>query len=97
VKRDKPEKGPEGVAKDQDPFMKQEWADAIKAGKAEMASSGFEIAGRLTETMLLGNIAVRFAGKKLVYDAAKMEFTGMPDASKLVRVDYRKGWELPKV
>jgi predicted dehydrogenase len=97
VKRDKPEKGPEGVAKDQDPFMKQEWADAIKAGKPEMASSSFEIAGRLTETMLLGNIAVRFAGKKLMYDAAKMEFTGNADASKLVRVDYRKGWELPKV
>ncbi|MCU0706397.1 MAG: hypothetical protein MUF18_20765 [Fimbriiglobus sp.] len=97
VKRDKPEKGPEGVAKDQDPFMKREWAEAIRAGKPEMASSGFAFAGRLTESMLLGNIAVRFAGKKLAYDAAKMEFTGMPDATKLLKVEYRKGWELPKV
>ena len=89
----KPEKGPEGVSKDQDPFMKVEWAEAIKANKPEMASSNFAYAGQLTETMLMGNIAVRFAGKKLEWDAAKMRFTNSDDATKLVSKEYRKGWD----
>ena len=97
VKTDRPEKGAEGVATGHDPYMKREWADAIRAGKPEAASSNFDIAARLTEAMLLGNIAVRFAGKKLTWDAATMTFTGNDAASKLVSAAYRKGWELPKV
>ncbi|HUR53998.1 MAG TPA: Gfo/Idh/MocA family oxidoreductase, partial [Gemmataceae bacterium] len=50
----KPEKGPEGVDKDQDQAMKKEWADAIRANKPELASSNFDYSGRLTEAMLLG-------------------------------------------
>jgi predicted dehydrogenase len=90
-----PESGPEGVAKDNDAYMKKEWADAIRAGKPAMASSNFDIAARLTETMLLGNIAVRFAGKVLEWDTAKLRFTNSDAATKLVGTEYRKGWELP--
>ncbi|VTS00774.1 Gfo/Idh/MocA family protein [Tuwongella immobilis] len=90
----KPEKGPMGVPAGQDPFMKAEWVEAIRAGKPEMASSSFEIAGRLTETMLLGNIAVRFAGTALAWDASSMTFPITPAANKLVTKEYRKGWEL---
>ena len=60
-----------------------------------MASSNFDFAGRLSEAMLLGNIAVRFAGKKLEWDAAKLKFTNSDPATKLVSKEYRKGWELP--
>jgi predicted dehydrogenase len=94
IKTDKPEKGPEGVAKDHDTYQKQEWVEAIKAGKPAMAYSNFDIAARLTEAMLLGNIAVRFAGTKLEWDAKTMKFTNSADASKLVTKAYRKGWEL---
>jgi hypothetical protein len=59
-----------------------------------MASSSFEIAGRLTEAMLLGNIVVRFAGQKLEYDAAKLRFTNSEAATKFVSKEYRKGFEL---
>jgi predicted dehydrogenase len=100
TQRDKPEKGPEGVSgakREQDPHMKKEWADAIRAGKPELASSNFDIAGRLTEAILLGNVAVRFAGQKLLWDAAKLQFPSSPAASALVRREYRKGWELPTV
>ncbi|MBN9123064.1 MAG: Gfo/Idh/MocA family oxidoreductase, partial [Planctomycetes bacterium] len=79
----KPEKTPEGVDGDkneQDPFMKKEWAAAIRANKPELAASNFAYAGQLTETMLMGNIAVRFAGKKLEWDAAKQRFTNSEDA-----------------
>ncbi len=89
----KPEKNPEGVDKDHDAHMKKEWADAIRAGKPSLASSNFDYAARLTETMLMGNIAVRFAGKKLEWDAAKMKFTNSDAATKLVSKEYRKGWD----
>jgi hypothetical protein len=44
--------------------------------------------------MLLGNIAVRFAGQRLEWDAAKLRFTNSDAASGLVRTEYRKGWDL---
>jgi predicted dehydrogenase len=90
----RPEKGPEGTNGNEDAFMKKEWAEAIRAGKPALASSNFDIAARLTETMLLGNIAVRFAGQRLEWDAAKMHFTNSDAASKLVRIEYRNGWDL---
>jgi predicted dehydrogenase len=92
----RPEKGPQGVDDERtnDAYMKKEWTDAIKAGKPEHASSSFDIAGRLTEAMLLGNIAVRFAGQKLEWDAAKLQFANSLAATRLVSGEYRKGWDL---
>jgi predicted dehydrogenase len=90
----KPEKGPAGTDKDEDGFMKQEWLEAIRAGKPALASSNFDIAARLTEAMLLGNIAVRFGGQRLEWDAAQLRFSNSEAASRLVRIDYRKGWDL---
>ena len=94
VQTEKPESGPVGVDKDQDAYMKREWAEAIRAGKPALASSSFEIAGRLSETMLLGNIAVRFSGQKLEWNPATLKFTNSTAASALVSKAYRKGWEL---
>ena len=72
VQTTKPEKVAGGRGhRTNDPHMKKEWADAIRAGKPALASSNFDYAGRLTEAMLLGNIAVRFAGTKLEWDAAE--------------------------
>jgi len=93
VQTAKPEKGAEGVASNQDEHMKKEWADAIRGNKPELASSAFDYAGQLTETMLMGNIAVRFAGTKLEWDAAKMAFPNSAAATKLVSKEYRKGWD----
>jgi predicted dehydrogenase len=96
VQTAKPEKGPQGLdrERDVDAFMKKEWAEAIRAGKPAMASSKFDFAARLTETMLLGNIAVRFAGQRLEWDAAAQRFANSEAASRLVRAPYRKGWDL---
>jgi predicted dehydrogenase len=98
VKTDRPEKGPRGVdadSKEVDLFMKKEWAEAIRAGKPALASSNFDYAARLTEAMLLGNIAVRFAGKRLEWDAAELRFSNSAPATELVKTEYRKGWDLP--
>lgn len=59
-----------------------------------MAFSNFDYAGRLTEAMLLGNIAVRFAGTELQWDAAKQTFPNSEAASRLVRKEYRRGWDV---
>lgn len=93
VQMSKPEKTPAGVDANNDPHMKKEWAEAIKAGKPELASSNFDFAARLTETMLLGNIAVRFAGTKLAYDSVAMKFDQVK-ATALLTKEYRKGWEV---
>jgi predicted dehydrogenase len=90
----KPEKAPMGTDRDEDSFMKEEWLGAIRAGKPALASSNFDFAARLTEAMLLGNIAVRFAGQRLEWDAAQLRFSNSEGASRLVRVEYRKGWDL---
>ncbi len=73
--------------------MKSEWAEAIKAGKPEIAMSNFNYAAMLTETILLGNIAIK-VGKKLEWDGPALKFKNSPDADKLIKREYRKGWEL---
>jgi predicted dehydrogenase len=97
VNSTKPEKSPAGTDDNEDAFMKKEWAEAILAGKPAVASSNFNYAAQLTETMLLGNIAVRFSGQKLEWDAAKLRFANSEAATKLVSKEYRKGWDLAGV
>jgi predicted dehydrogenase len=67
------------------------WADAAK-GDGE-ASTPFEYAARLTETMLLGVVALR-AGTKIHYDAEKMRITNAPAANEFLKREYRRGWSL---
>ena len=74
-----------------DPGMKREWIDAIKGGPAPY--SGFDVAGLLTEFILLGNVAIR-TGKKLEWDGAACRVTNCPEAEQYVRKEYRAGWEL---
>jgi predicted dehydrogenase len=73
--------------------MKEEWAQAIKANKPQIAYSNFDYAALLTETILLGNVAMR-AGKKLEWDGPNLKFTNAPEADKLLRMEYRPGWTL---
>jgi predicted dehydrogenase len=79
--------------KDIDQNMKHEWARAIKENKPEIAYSNFDYAAMLTETILLGNVAMR-AGKKLEWDGPNLKFTNAPDANKLLKAEYRSGWVL---
>jgi predicted dehydrogenase len=76
-----------------DDGMKAEWVRAIMENKPSVAYSNFDIAGLLTETILLGNVAMR-AGKKLEWDGESMKFTNSPEAEKFLHFEYRKGWTL---
>ena len=69
------------------------WVNACKGdGKA---SAPFEYAAGLSETMCLGVAALRAGqGRKVYYDADKMQFTNAPDANRFLTREYRRGWEL---
>ncbi len=68
-----------------------EWIAACKGG--EPASCNFDVAGLITEVVLLGNIAIR-TGKKLYWDPENMKFTNDEGANKYLREPYRDGWSL---
>jgi len=68
------------------------WIEAIQ-GKAE-ATSPFSYAAPLTETMLLGVVALHAPGETLRYDAEKMEFTNNREVNRYLQRDYRDGWTL---
>ena len=70
----------------------QQWTKACKGeGKA---TSHFDYAGPLTETVLLGTIAIRYPNQKLAWDSKKLKVTNVADANQFIRSTYRKGWEI---
>lgn len=88
-----------------------QWVNACIAGygKTEL-SSPFEYAGPFTESILMGNLAIRswmmknpnlkgwedkyLGRKKLLWDAANMKITNFDEANQFVKREYRNGWSL---
>ena len=60
-------------------------------------SDGFDYGGPLTEAVQLGNIASRFKGETLNWDAEKLRVTNLKAANKFVSRKYRRGWEIKAV
>jgi hypothetical protein len=73
------------------PGHHKEWLEACKGGKP--AGSNFDYAGPMTETVLLGNIALR-TRKKIYWDSKNMKITNDEEANKYIHRTYREGWEL---
>jgi predicted dehydrogenase len=71
-----------------------EWMDAVR-GEIDQSQSHFGHSGPMTEMILLGVIAQRNPDQKLVWDSQKMSIQGREDLSKLIRRDYRPGWDSP--
>ena len=72
----------------------EDWIGAIKDGKK--SCNDFSISSKLTEIMLLTNIAVKHqkANITLEYDTASMKITNLPEANSLFQYEYRNGWSL---
>jgi hypothetical protein len=69
-----------------------QWVRACRGTAPSDAS--FESVAAVSETILLGTIAVR-VDKKLRWDAASARFVDAPEADALVaRPEYREGWKL---
>ncbi|MFI4859782.1 MAG: Gfo/Idh/MocA family oxidoreductase [Phycisphaerales bacterium JB063] len=66
------------------------WVDACMGwGETE---THFAFASKLTESMVLGTLASRFAGTKLEWDADNMRVTNHEAANAFIARDYREGW-----
>ena len=80
------------------PGHEQEWILACKGGP--QAGSDFEWAGPLTETVLLGNVALRkelkekLSGQSLNWNPEKFSFSNLPEADRFLHYEYRQGWNL---
>ena len=70
----------------------ENWHKAIQTGKPACAS--FDFSAPLTETVLLGNIAVRFPNETLKWDSEALRFTNNEQANAFVKTEYRSGWEI---
>lgn len=72
---------------------RQNWAKACK-GDAK-PSSPFEYASRLTETMVLGIVALKTGqGVQIRYDGEAGKVTNVDAANQYLGREYRKGWSL---
>ena len=76
------------------PGIHQEWIDACK-GNGE-ATTNFDYSSKLTETMLLGNIALRMKDKNTIlqWDGLNMKVTNLEEANQFMHNEYRAGWSL---
>lgn len=87
----------------------RQWIEGAIAGygKHEL-SSGFEVAGPLTEALLMANLAIRgfdlkkeylgettFPGRgaKLLWDNDQMKITNFDEVNQFVKRNYREGWK----
>ncbi|GAA3563236.1 Gfo/Idh/MocA family oxidoreductase [Snuella lapsa] len=89
------------------------WVEACKEGfgkeKHKALTSSFDYAGPLTESVLMGNLAIRsymlrhetkpnrfqYPGrKKLLWDGTNMTIKNFDEANQFVKREYRKGWKL---
>jgi len=88
-----------------------QWVNACIAGYGKaQTSSPFEYAGPFTESILIGNLAIRsflmknpsgkgwndkwLGRKKLLWDAKNMKITNFDEANQFVKRQYREGWTL---
>jgi len=67
------------------------WIDAFR--KNEQSPGTYLKAGPVTETILLGGVALR-AGKRVDYDPENMKITNDEEANRFLYREYRKGWEM---
>jgi hypothetical protein len=69
-----------------------EWVDAC-LGRGKTLSD-FAYASRLTEALLVGNLALRMGGEPIEWDSAGMRALGRPQADALIHPEFRRGWTI---
>lgn len=68
------------------------WVECCKSG--QQPASDFDYAGPFTESVVMGNLAIRFPNRQLLWDGQAMKVTNLPEANALVNPPYREGWTL---
>jgi hypothetical protein len=70
----------------------EEWLLACKGQGKTM--SNFDYAGPLTETVLLGVLALRAPGARIEWDGPNLKVTNSPELNQHIHTAYRAGWTL---
>ena len=70
-----------------------EFIDVVLAGGRQKCSANFDYSGPLTESVIIGNVAARFPGETLMFDARALAFPGKPEANQYLSRSYRSGWK----
>lgn len=73
--------------------MYSEWIGGIKNGDPDQPSCPFSYAGPLTESYLLGNIAMKL-NEPIEWDAEAGRITNISEANQYLQREYRKGFEV---
>jgi predicted dehydrogenase len=74
------------------PGNEREWLDACKGSKTKPGAN-FEFSGMVTETLLLGNLALRVEGK-LNWDRNALKVVNRDSAAQYIAPEVRQGWAL---
>lgn len=81
------------VTVDESPGHMAEFARAVLGGPP--ARSNFpDYSGPLTETVLLGNLAIWANGPRLEWDAKRMQVKGTHEFDELIKPKFRPGWSV---
>jgi predicted dehydrogenase len=76
------------------PGHHDEWRMACAGLKPhDFPGSNFSYAGPFTETILLGNVCLKFPSQRLEWDGPNLRFTNNNEANDLVSKTYRDGWD----
>ena len=70
------------------------WVECCKQGAVGQTASTFDYAGPFTESIVMGNLAIRFPNQELHWDGENMKMTNLEEANALVNPPYREGWTL---
>ena len=71
----------------------REWYDACIEDKPfDHPKCNFAYAGPMSETILLGNVALRM-NRRLEWDSENMCVTNVPEANQYINKEYRAGWK----
>ncbi|MBS1714584.1 MAG: Gfo/Idh/MocA family oxidoreductase [Armatimonadetes bacterium] len=81
------------VAVDESPGHMAEFMRAAGGGKAAVSNIP-DYSGPLTETVLLGNLAIWANGPKLEWDARAMKVKGTSEFDSLIRPAFKPGWSV---
>jgi hypothetical protein len=74
------------------PGNDREWLDACKDGK-NRCGANFDFSSLVTETVLLGNVALQL-GEQVLWDRANLKVAESAAAQKYIRPTRRQGWSL---
>ena len=83
---------PEIVVPERDHYA--EFIDAVLGGGRTRCSTNFDYSGPLTESVLIGNVAARFPGETLEFDAKALAFPTRREANEFLTRPYRRGWSM---